>query len=522
VTATDAPPKGAVSTSHHLATEAGAAALEAGGNAVDAALAAAATLCVVYPNNVALGGDLVALVRDPRGEIRFLNATGEAPSGQSLEALRAAHGDRLPLRGIDTVTVPGGVCGWNSLHEYGAALPWEEHFEAAIRHAGEGHPTARSVAAALAEKSEVLQKDPGCSEVFYPGGAPLAEGAPLVQPALAETLKRLAAGGSAEFYEGDVARRWVAGLQALGSKISLDDLRAYQAYWAEPLQGVFRGHRVVTSPPNTSGFILLRALAAIEAASGTPLGGDPLGRGAGELAEVFRAGNAVRASSLADPRFSGASGAELIGADAPERPSRGDPRPTGDTVGLSAVSADGWAVSLINSVYFGFGSGILEPSTGIVFQNRGTSFSLDPASPNAFGPGRRPRHTLMPVLILRETEGGPELAWVPATMGGSAQPQIHAQLLLRSLAGAAPDEATRAPRWVVEEPNADGSVEVTVEEDVDRATQDALAATGFDLTRVPKWSEDLGHSNLIRIEPRGYSAASDPRSDGSAIVVDGG
>ncbi|PIJ43269.1 gamma-glutamyltranspeptidase, partial [Leucobacter sp. OLES1] len=127
--------RGAISTSHYLATEAGAAAFDAGGNAIDAALAAAAALCVVYPNNVALGGDLVALVRSPDGEIRFLNGTGPAPAGQTLDALRAAHGDRLPLRGIDTVTVPGGVCGWNSLHEYGAALSWSAHFDAAIRYA---------------------------------------------------------------------------------------------------------------------------------------------------------------------------------------------------------------------------------------------------------------------------------------------------------------------------------------------------------------------------------------------------
>ena len=185
------------------------------------------------------------------------------------------------------------------------------------------------------------------------------------------------------------------------------------------------------------------------------------------------------------------------------------------------MSADGWAISLINSIYFGFGAAILEPDTGIIFQNRGTSFSLDPASPNVFAPRKRPRHTLMPVMILRETANASEVAWVPSAMGGSAQPQIHAQLLLRSLAGASPEEATHAPRWVIEEPREDGTVVATVEADVPQVTRDALAAAGFELVLVPRWSEDLGHSNLIRIDPDGYAAASDPRSDGSAVVVGG-
>ncbi|MFT4232217.1 MAG: gamma-glutamyltransferase [Leucobacter sp.] len=512
---------GAVSTSHHLATEAGAAALEAGGNAIDAALAAAATLCVVYPNNVALGGDLVALVRSPDGEVRFLNATGTAPSAQTLEALREQHGAKLPLRGIDTVTVPGGVCGWNSLHEYGAKRGWADHFAAAIRHAEEGFPNSRSVAAALVEDRDSLSRDPGAAAVFYPGGEPLAEGAPLVQPALAATLRRLAAGGSAEFYEGETATRWIAGLQRLGSKISLRDAADYSAYWAEPLEGGFAGLRVLTGPPNTSGFMLLRALNAVAGAAPGADGcsgiEDPLGSGAGELARAFHAANAVRAAALADPAFGGATGAQLTAMAAPDRPIRGAAKASGDTVGLSAISADGWAVSLINSVYWGFGAHILEPETGIVFQNRGTAFSLDPASPNVFAPGKRPQHTLMPVLVLR----GDEVAWVPATMGGSAQPQIHTQLLLRSLDGADPHEATHAPRWMVQEDLDDGPIRVLVEEDASAAAREAITSTGFAVETVPAWSEELGHSNLIRVVPGGFEAASDPRSDGSAIVVPG-
>lgn len=508
--------RGAIATSHYLATEAGAAALEAGGNAIDAALAAAATLCVVYPNNTALGGDMVALVRNPQGEVRFLNATGTAPAGLSIDALGAKHGDRLPLRGIDTVTVPGCVCGWNELHEYGATRPWAEQFTAAIRHAERGHPTAKSVAGELIEDRESLERDPGVRAVFFPNGEPLHAGDPFVQPALAKTLKRLAAGGSAEFYEGETADRWIAGLRRLGCTITKQDAIAYSAYWDEPLEGAYAGHRILTGPPNTSGFMLLRALNAVSGLDNGPGITDPLSLGAGSLSRAFYEANLVRKAELADPQLGGATGAELVGMAAPQRPIRGAAKASGDTVGLSAVSADGWAVSFINSVYWGFGAHIIEPDTGILFQNRGTSFELDAASPNAFAPGKRPRHTLMPVMVLR----GDELAYVPATMGGAAQPQIHAQLLLRMLdGGATPYDATHAPRWMIAELDGAGPAKALVEQDLPEAALRSIRDAGFEVVPMPPYSEDLGHSNVIRIDPDGYTAASDPRSDGSAMVV---
>lgn len=501
---------GAISTSHHLATEAGAEALRAGGNAIDAALAAAAVLCVVYPNNVALGGDLVALVRSPDGEVRFLNATGTAPGGQSIEALRESHGHALPLRHVDTITVPGGVRGWKALHDYGAQRSWAEHFSAAIEYAREGVPNSRSVAAALVRDRETLQQDPGASAVFYPHGEPLAQGEPLVQSALAQTLDRIASRGADEFYVGETAERWVSGLAELGSKITLDDAAQYAPYWAEPLEREFQGLRVLTSPPNTSGFMHLRVLGEVEDGIA-----DPLGSGAGQLADAFYRANLVRSAFLADPLAGGIGGDELISAAPPQQPISGAQKASGDTVGFSAISADGWAVSFVNSVYWSFGAHILEPSTGVLFQNRGTAFSLDPTSPNAFAPGKRPRHTLMPVLVI----DGAEVRYVTATMGGAAQPQIHTQLLLRSLAGAEPNEAVDAPRWMVDEVSAAGGRSVTIEEDVSAATMAALEAEGFSLRRVKSRSEELGHSNLIRVERDGYTAASDPRSDGSAIVV---
>lgn len=516
---TNPAPLGAISTSHHLATEAGAAVIEAGGNAIDAAITAAATLCVVYPNNVALGGDLVAIVRSPDGKIRFLNATGTAPSGQSLEALREKHGDALPLRGIDTVTVPGGIRGWQALHELGATRDWAEHLAPAIGFASEGFPNSRSVARELINAQATLGQDAGAQPIFYPGGSPLPEGAPLVQPALAESLRALASGGPDAFYEGALAERWVAGLARLGSTITLEDTKAYAPFWDEPIETSFQGLRVLTGPPNTSGFMLLRALDAISAGIDDPLGAD-----AGALAQAFFESNLVRTASLSDPTFGGATGAELVAATAPAETLLAEAKASGDTVGFSAVTADGWAVSFINSVYWDFGAHILEPETGIIFQNRGTSFSLDPASPNAFEPGKRPRHTLMPVMVMR----GEELAYVPATMGGSAQPQIHAQLLQRMAAeGADPHTATHAPRWMVEELTTDGPPTVLVENDVPEEAKASMTAAGFTLRVVPAYDEELGHSNVVRLDRAGsasngvtgYAAASDPRSDGSAIVV---
>lgn len=513
---TQTPTPGAIAASHTSATAAGEAALRAGGNALDAALAAAAALCVVYPNNVALGGDLVALVRSPDGAVRFVNATGTAPAQQSVAALRERHGDALPLRDIDTVTVPGGVRGWEMLRGLGARLSWADQLAPAIELAERGVPLARSVARAVVELREQLAADPGCAAVFLPGGVPLPEGGHFAQPALAETLRAMQLGGPDEFYTGAVAERWIAGLAALGSRISAADAAGYAAELGEPIEAACGPYRVLTSPPNTQGFSLLRT---IQAANELP-GADLLGADAGTLARLFARNNAVRDAHLADPRFGGLTAEELIRMDPPEDlldEFKG--RATGDTVGISAISADGWAVSLIQSVYHGFGAAILEPETGILFQNRGTSFSLADGSPNVFAPGKRPRHTLMPVLVLR----GDDVAWVSATMGGQAQPQVHAQLLLRSFAGATPAEATAAPRFSVDAQKLGDPAETLVmEADLDAAARASLDRTGFVPAPFPAHSEKLGHSNLIRVEPDGgFSAASDPRSDGSAAVVTG-
>lgn len=501
---------GAISTSHSAATRAGADILRQGGNAIDAAIAAAATLCVVYPNNVALGGDLVALVQDPAGRVHFVNATGRAPAAIDLAALRARHGSALPDRGIDTVTVPGGVRGWEMLAGLGATLDWATLLHAARDHAAHGHPVARSVAASIIDERAALEADAGCRATFFTDGRPLAQGDWLRQPALARTLDTLISGGPAAFYEGELAERWVAGLRALGSAITVEDVRAYRPQLDRPLERTVFGRRVLTGPPNTQGFSLLRALRAVEGESlAAPLGAD-----AGRLAEIFAANNRVRSRWLADPDI-GSDGDALVDIAAPDDLPTTKPA-TGDTVGLVAVSDDGWAVSLVQSVYWAFGAAVLEPETGVLFQNRGTSFSLDPEHPAAVAPGRRPPHSLMPVLVL----DGDRLDTAAATMGGQAQPQIHTQLFLRLRGGATAAEATSAPRWVVgAQDDGDTANTLVIESDVPDDARAALAETSLDPRIVPPHSESLGHSNLIRAVAGGWDAASDPRSDGSAEVV---
>ncbi len=506
---------GAVATPHATATRSAERAFERGGNAIDAALAAAATLSVVYPHNVSIGGDLIALVRDPEGAVRCLNASGPAAHAVDANALRAVHGDALPYRGIDTVTVPGAVRGWERLHRLGARRPWAEVFGDAVGAAGEGVPVARSLAAAFREEEAAIRFDPGFRDVFLPDGRLPEEGDLLVQPALAATLDALREDGAAALYDGRLTQAFVAGLAAAGSRISAADLLLFHPEAVDPLETEFGGYRILTSPPNTHGFVLLRVLREIER-DGIE---DPLGSGFGDVMERFLAANLVRDEQLADPRSTGGGLAALFD-DAPraldEPVSPGFRRPRGDTVGIAVSDSSGWSVSLIQSVYHAFGSAVVEPSTGILLHNRGTGFSLDPESPNALAPGKRPLHTLMPVLV---TEGD-DVRFVSATMGGQGQPQIHAQVLLRAMAGACASDAVAAPRAIVG-PQRDGDrpSDVYVEQGVSDAARAALASTSLHIVETPDSSELVGHANLVVAAPDGrLDAGSDPRSDGAASV----
>ncbi|MGN7799561.1 gamma-glutamyltransferase family protein [Leifsonia sp. 22587] len=507
---------GAVATPHAAATRSAERAFERGGTAIDAALAAAATLSVIYPHNVSIGGDAIVLVRSPDGVVRCINASGPAAYAVDVDRMRESHGALLPYRGIDTVTVPGALRGWEVLHRLGGRRPWAEIFDDAIGWAADGFPVSRSLAGAFAEEHDAIRFDPGFQDVFLRGGRAPREGDRVVQRALAGTLDALRNEGAGALYDGSLTARFVAGLSGLGSPVAGPDLLLFHPEVVEPLSAEFGGYRILTSPPNTHGFVLLRVLRAVEE-DGTA---DPLGAGFGAMLERFREANLVRDELLADPRVAPHAGIDALFEEQPARLEHvpvapGFRRPTGDTVGIAAADSEGWSVSLIQSVYHAFGAAVVEPSTGILLHNRGTSFSLDPASPNVLAPGKRPLHTLMPVLV---TEGD-ELRFVSATMGGQGQPQIHAQTLLRALAGAPAIDAVSAPRAIVG-PQRDGDrpSDVYVEAGVGPAARASIDRTDLHVIETPALSELVGHANLIAVTADGFDAGSDPRSDGSASV----
>ena len=502
----------AVASPHSAATEAGAAAFAAGGNAVDAALAAACMLTVVYPHMCSVGGDVMALVHD--GQAHAVNGSGRGPAALPP----AGEGPPPAARGVLTITVPGAVAAWQTMADRWGSLPLSAALEPAAEVAGGGIPVAPSLARSLAEEPDLIAGDPGLAGVFAPAGTPLREGDRLVQERLADTLRRLAAEGTQDFYRGQTAAHLAAGLAAVGCPLSAADLAAHRTDVEPALRGRVDGEDVLTMGANSQGFSLLQILAAVD-----ELGiEDPLGAGAPLLAAVFRESAHDRDRYLADPAAMDrpvealltpehvAALAERAGRS--HLPGPAATRPSGDTVAVVAAD-DRLAVSLIESLFYGFGSGILEPRTGIICHNRGACFSADPESPNARGPGKRPLHTLMPLVVAGERR----VAWTAGTMGGRAQAQIHAQLLLRRRAGDGAAVAVAAPRFVVGDLEL-GGADTTIEEDFLPA-RDAFAGAAVAIATVPRWSEETGHAHAIaRLPDGGFEAAADPRSDGSAAA----
>jgi gamma-glutamyltranspeptidase/glutathione hydrolase len=505
----------ALSTPQAGATAAGQAAFERGGNAFDACLAAALSLTVIYPDNCALGGDLIALVRRADGSRSVINASGPAASDVDVEALRRS-GASMPVTGAETVTVPGLIGGLAMLWSNGGALGWEDAFPEAIRQAREGVPVVPSLAASIAAEAECLARDPGCREIFFSDGRALQTGDVLRQPALARTLETLAADGQEAFYSGPIGRTLVAGLRSLGSHLTPADLAGFFPESGPPLIGRLDGDQVATAPANSQGFLLPPLLSAVDRLGE---GLDPLGPDAGELAKAFRAALSLRDEHLCDPAATGLK-PTLIPADVDllsmEAGVSRPPRANGDTVAIVAADDAGNTVSLLQSLFHSFGAEILEPETGILLHNRGSFFSLDPASPNVIAGGKRPAHTLTPCTVFRD--GLPQT--VIATMGGSGQPQILLQILLRLRLGDTPARAVEAPRWVVGGLGADDAPDqILVEEGVPEAAVRSLAKTGMPIRRLPDLDDSVGHSQLIVREPDGFIAASDPRSEGAAVVI---
>ena len=523
----------AVATPHASATDAAARCVRAGGNAVDAAIAAALALAVVQPHYTSVGGDLIALIRAPDGTITTVNATGFAGRRTDPDQLAARYGASMPASGVDTITVPGAVAGLGVLHGLGAALPWAAAAEQARDLAADGVPASASLVAAVHGNPALVMSDPGLRDVLAPGGRLLRSGQLLRQPALAATLGEIAREGPRALYAGPLADRLADGLQARGSVLDSTDLAEFEPAREAPLTSAFLGWDIATSGPNSQGFFLLEALGILERLGS---GIQPLAAGARILARIFQLAAQDRRDWLADPAAMQVTAAQLLapgrldqlaervaharhpapvppaapGAAGEHGPAgQRAPQPAGDTVAVVTADDTGRAVCLIQSVFHLLGSGVLEPRTGILLQNRGSAFSLRADSANRIAPRKRPAHTLMPVMVSR----GNSLAWVIGTMGGTRQPQVQTQLILRLAAGATEADALAAPRWVVE-----GDPDRPTAYLEDQVAGPAAAGIGAELpvTWIARDDEMTGRAQIARAAGGDVVAATDPRGEGSA------
>jgi gamma-glutamyltranspeptidase / glutathione hydrolase len=487
----------AIATPHRLATQAGADVLRQGGNAVDAAVAAGLALAVVMPYANGLGGDLLALVHatEPVG----YNGSGRAPLASSAQRLRDAGHRRMPARGPETVTVPGAVAGWFDLVERFGSRSFGAVSRTAVALARDGFELGER------DVAELRAAAPDPPDAGWTAGFGRAlSGGRLTQPALADLLAELAGGGPASFYRGSAAEAIVARVEAAGGALAMQDLERHDGTWVEPLSADWRGHRLHQLPPNSQGAHLLQALL---------MTGDR-DRDPDTLIAACEAAMADRDAVLGDPERMTLTPRELLDprhlADVRARRDAHRIVYPGGTVFLCCTDRDGTAVSLMQSNYEGFGSGLSVPELGIALHNRGACFSVRDGHPNELGPGRRPLHTLMPGLVCRD--GAPRV--LHGSMGGDAQVAINLQLLARLLVGnAAPRAALDAPRWRLH-PDVAGAL--VVEQPLA-----GLARGRPGSSVVGRYDGACGHAQLITVEDGGCDAAADPRAPyGAAVTLD--
>jgi len=518
--------RGMVASPHYLASQAGLRILRQGGNAVDAAIAINSVLAVVTPYLCGIGGDLFAQIY-LAGERKLLglNGSGRAPQAATPERVRAlAGGTRVPARGPLAVTVPGCVEAWEQLSRRFGRLPLPEILDDAVHYAEHGILVTRQFAGAIAASAGFFHPSTPARETFLPGGALPHEGDILVQPRLAETLRAIAREGAGIFYRGPLAQEIARSVQAAGGLLSADDLARHSSDWVEPLSIPYRGVTVHELPPNSQGIIALLMLQILN-----QLPAAPIQEGGAEyihtLAEVARLAYADREAYITDPGHMTAAIETLISAGhAGTQAGRIGPnvsslRPAaspGDTIYCCAADQDGNLVSLIESNFMGFGSGVMAGETGIMLQNRGHWFSLEPAHINVIAPGKRTMHTLMPGMAFRD-----DRPWlVFGSMGGSTQAQIHVELLTRLIdQGLAVDEAIDAPRFdAVAGSSAGGSPLIQLEDRFPPAVIAELERRGHAVELLPPLTGAMGHAHAIQILPNGgYVGAADPRSDSAAL-----
>jgi gamma-glutamyltranspeptidase/glutathione hydrolase len=526
---------GAVVSDHPLATAAGYRVLLEGGNAMDAAIATAAVLAVVRPHMNGVGGDAFALYFDAAsGRVHALNGSGRAGALATPAFFARDGADRIPSTGAPSVSVPGAVAAWVDALERFGSRPLGELLQPAIGYARDGFPVSSRLAQDFREQGGDLA--PEARGLYLPGGRAPAVGSLLRNPPLAATLEGIARDGKDAFYRGTVAHTLAAFLAERGGHLREEDFAAHASSWVEPLSAEYLGHRFLVLPPNTQG---LTQLQQMEMAKSFDLEG--MGHNSAAylhaLIEIKKLAFADRDRWIADPEaadvpvdrlLDGAYLGERARRVSPERAARdvapgfGRPAATsggvdgrddgGDTVYLTVVDAQGNAVSWIQSLFAGFGSGLLEPSTGVLLHNRGSLFTLEEGHPNQVAPGKRPFHTLTPMLALREGA----LAFTIGTPGGDSQTQSLLQIVHNLLLfDMTPQEAVEAARFRSSE-----GLSVALEDRIPPSVRAELEARGHELRIVSGWTATFGGAQMILVEPGSgaLTAAAGPRREAYAIA----
>jgi gamma-glutamyltranspeptidase/glutathione hydrolase len=502
--------------------------LQRGGHAVDAAIAMNAALGVVYPHMTGLGGDGLGLIYEAAtGQVHGLNGSGRAGQQVTIDRFADLGLTAIPQRGPQSViTVPGSVAAWQLAHQRFGRLPWQDLMQPAIALATEGYPASVSQVVWTKRNLDNFARHAPQDNPLLPNGQPPTVGQILTNPALAATLEHLAQAGAEAFYHGTIAQGIVSHLQSLGGWLTLADFAQPAADWVAPISTTYRGYRVSQLPPNTQGFAVLQMLNLLESFDLAALG-----HGTADyyhlLVEITKLAVADRDRWLCDPDFYPIPLDRLISkVYADQRRSLislsvAQPQPAqplgGDTIYSAAIDAEGNVVSLLQSIYFDFGSTVVPPSLGFALQNRGALFSLDPNHPNALAPGKRSFHTLIPALV-QHSDGRPYLAL--GTMGGEGQPQTQLALLTRVLDfGFDPQTAIDLPRWLWGRTWGDAEISLLLESRIPQAVRQTLADRGHPIKTAPAWTDRMGHAHLLRIDPdtQQIQGGSDPRSDGAAL-----
>ncbi|MCL4688279.1 MAG: gamma-glutamyltransferase family protein [Burkholderiales bacterium] len=509
--------KNVVATSQPLAAQAGLQALARGGNAVDAALAAAITLTVVEPTSNGIGSDAFAILWDGE-KLVGLNASGRAPAGWTPQ--RFAGRAAMPVHGWDAVTIPGCVSAWVALSQRYGKLPFTDLFQAAIRYARDGFMVSPITAMSWARQAPNLKGFSEFSWTFLPKDRAPRAGERFYCPQQAETLEEIAATKGESFYRGKLAERIALASQADDGAHTVEDFAAHRCDWVEPLSIEYRGYRLHEIPPNGQGIVALMALGILRHFDLAALpvdGADALHLQIEAMklafADAYRyvsdpATMEFEPAKLLDDAYR-ARRAKAIDMRRAQAHAPGEPR-AGGTVYLTTADASGMMVSYIQSNYMGFGSGVVVPGTGISMQNRGAGFSLEPGHPNLVGPGKRPFQTIIPGFLT--LDGKPVMSF--GVMGGQMQPQGHAQMVTRIVDWRQnPQAASDGPRWIV---NADFSVSFESSRFAP-GVLDELASRGHRIVEPEAAMFGFGGAQLIWRFEDGYCAGSDHRKDGHAI-----